>query len=67
MTGSHERRVADERVADRARVGRAAVRDADRVGQDQLPSTPLPLFDGKTLDLQDLKDQVVVIRFLASW
>jgi len=36
-------------------------------GQDQLPSVPLRLFDGKTLPLHDLKGQVVVIRFLASW
>ncbi|MGH7263260.1 MAG: hypothetical protein ACREMB_00195 [Candidatus Rokuibacteriota bacterium] len=36
-------------------------------GQDRLPAAPLRLFDGTTLDLRDLKDQVVVIRFLASW
>ncbi len=35
-------------------------------GKD-LPATPLRLFDGGTLDLQTLKGQVVVVRFLASW
>jgi hypothetical protein len=34
---------------------------------DSLPSTPLPLFEGGTLNLQGLKGNVVVIRFLASW
>jgi hypothetical protein len=32
-----------------------------------LPSTPLSLFNGGTLDLRTLHGQVVVIRFLASW
>jgi hypothetical protein len=36
-------------------------------GQEPLPSAPLQLFDGTTLSLHDLKGQVVVIRFLASW
>ena len=35
--------------------------------QSALPSTPLPLLTGGTLNLQDLKGQVGVIRFLASW
>lgn len=32
-----------------------------------LPSAPLPLFNGGTLNLQSLEGKVVVIRFLASW
>ncbi len=32
-----------------------------------LPSAPLSLVGGGTLNLQSLKGQVVVIRFLASW
>lgn len=36
-------------------------------GHAGLPVTPLPLFDGGTLDLRSLQGQVVVIRFLASW
>ena len=32
-----------------------------------LPSTPLSLLDGGTLNLQSFKGSVVVIRFLASW
>lgn len=32
-----------------------------------LPSTPLSLVEGGSLDLKSLKGQVVVIRFLASW
>lgn len=32
-----------------------------------LPSTPLPLLDGGTLNLRSLEGQVVVIRLLASW
>ena len=35
--------------------------------QNALPSTPLPLLTGGSLNLQDLKGQVGVIRFLASW
>ncbi|HLC40895.1 MAG TPA: hypothetical protein VJO34_04630 [Methylomirabilota bacterium] len=33
----------------------------------ELPSTPLPLLEGGSLNLQEFKGQVVVIRFLASW
>jgi hypothetical protein len=36
-------------------------------GELALPSTPLALFDGGTLDLRTLQGQVAVIRFLASW
>ena len=36
-------------------------------GELALPSTPLALLDGGTLDLRALQGQVVVIRFLASW
>lgn len=32
-----------------------------------LPSTPLSLLAGGTLNLQSLKGSVAVIRFLASW
>lgn len=32
-----------------------------------LPTRPLALLDGGTLDFQSLKGKVVVIRFLASW
>lgn len=32
-----------------------------------LPSTPLSLLDGGTLNLRSLEGQVVVIRLLASW
>ena len=32
-----------------------------------LPSAPLPLLDGGTLNLQSLGGKVVVIRLLASW
>ncbi len=32
-----------------------------------LPTTPLPLFGGGTLDLRSLQGNVVFIRFLASW
>jgi hypothetical protein len=35
--------------------------------QNPLPSATLPLLSGGSLSLQDLKGQVVVIRFLASW
>jgi hypothetical protein len=35
--------------------------------QGALPSTPLPLLTGGSLNLQNLKGQVAVIRFLASW
>ena len=35
--------------------------------QNSLPSATLPLLAGGSLNLQDLKGQVVVIRFLASW
>ena len=35
--------------------------------RNALPSTPLPLLAGGSLNLQDLKGQVAVIRFLASW
>ncbi len=34
---------------------------------DALPSTPLTLFDGGTLQLQSLAGRVIVIRFAASW
>jgi hypothetical protein len=33
----------------------------------ELPSTPLPLLTGGSLNLREFKGQVVVIRFLASW
>lgn len=32
-----------------------------------LPSTPLSLLDGGTLNLRSLEGKVVVIRLLASW
>jgi hypothetical protein len=32
-----------------------------------LPATPLPLFEGGSLNLQNLTGKVVVIRLLASW
>ena len=32
-----------------------------------LPSTPLPLLDGGTLNLRSLEGKVVVVRLLASW
>jgi hypothetical protein len=35
--------------------------------EEALPSVPLPLFGGGTLDLRSLQGNVVVIRFLASW
>lgn len=35
--------------------------------EQSLPSTPLGLLEGGTLNLQSLKGRVVVIRFLASW
>jgi len=35
--------------------------------EQSLPSTPLSLIDGGTLNLQSFKGSVVVIRFLASW
>lgn len=35
--------------------------------QNPLPSATLPLLSGGSLNLQDLKGRVVVIRFLASW
>ena len=35
--------------------------------EQALPSAPLPLLDGGSLNIQDLRGQVVVIRFLASW
>ncbi len=38
-----------------------------RAAGSVLPPTPLPLFDGGTLDLRSLAGNVVVIRFLASW
>jgi hypothetical protein len=34
---------------------------------DALPSTPLALFDGGTLQLRSLAGRVIVIRFAASW
>ncbi len=34
---------------------------------DALPSTPLTLFDGGTLQLRSLAGRVIVIRFAASW
>ena len=34
---------------------------------ESLPSAPLSLLEGGTLQLQSLVGQVVVIRFLASW
>ncbi|MFQ5520418.1 MAG: hypothetical protein ACE5FK_03370 [Candidatus Methylomirabilia bacterium] len=46
---------------------RAAGEKATVVAAGILPATPLPLVDGGTLNLQSLKGQVVVIRFLASW
>jgi hypothetical protein len=35
--------------------------------EQALPATPLPLFEGGSLNLQSLKGKVVVVRFLASW
>jgi hypothetical protein len=37
------------------------------VAEQVLPATPLPLFEGGSLNLQSFKGKVVVIRFLASW
>jgi hypothetical protein len=37
------------------------------LAEPSLPSTPLPLLQGGTLNLQSFKGNVVVIRFLASW
>ena len=37
------------------------------VSSAELPSTPLPLLTGGSMNLRDFKGQVVVIRFLASW
>jgi hypothetical protein len=38
-----------------------------RLAAPALPSTPLALLDGGSLDLQGLQGNVVVLRFLASW
>ncbi len=35
--------------------------------EESLPSAPLPLLEGGTLQLRSLAGQVVVVRFLASW
>lgn len=35
--------------------------------EQSLPSTPLSLLDGGTLNLQSFKGSVLVVRFLASW
>ncbi len=35
--------------------------------EQSLPSAPLGLLEGGTLNLQSLKGRVVVRRFLASW
>jgi len=37
------------------------------MAEQALPVTPLPLFEGGSLNLQDFTGQVVVIHFLASW
>ena len=37
------------------------------MAEQALPVTPLPLFEGGSLNLQNLTGKVVVIRFLASW
>jgi hypothetical protein len=37
------------------------------MAEQALPATPLPLFEGGSLNLQTFKGKVVVIRFLASW
>jgi hypothetical protein len=37
------------------------------MAEQVLPATPLPRFEGGSLNLQDLTGKVVVIRFLASW
>ena len=37
------------------------------MAEQALPATPLPLFEGGSLNLQNLTGKVVVIRFLASW
>ncbi len=37
------------------------------MAEQVLPATPLPLFEGGFLNLQDFTGKVVVIRFLASW
>ena len=37
------------------------------MAEQALPATPLPLFEGDSLHLQNFTGKVVVIRFLASW
>ncbi|HEX9870143.1 MAG TPA: hypothetical protein VGC99_16430 [Candidatus Tectomicrobia bacterium] len=37
------------------------------MAEQALPATPLPLFEGSSLNLQNFTGKVVVIRFLASW
>jgi hypothetical protein len=37
------------------------------MAEQALPATPLPLFEGGSLNLQNFTGKVVVIRFLASW
>jgi hypothetical protein len=37
------------------------------MAEQALPATPLPLFEGGSLHLQNFTGKVVVIRFLASW
>jgi hypothetical protein len=37
------------------------------MAEQALPATPLPLFEGGSLNLQNFTGKVVGIRFLASW
>jgi hypothetical protein len=37
------------------------------MAEQALPVTPLPLFEGGSLNLRSFKGRVVVIRSLASW
>ena len=45
----------------------AGCQHPERLERERPSSHPLRLFDGGTLDLQTLKGQVVVVRFLGSW
>ena len=45
----------------------SALLSASALAATALPSTPLRLFDGRTVQLQSFGGQVIVIRFAASW